>query len=295
MKNVYAVLVTYNREEKLVYDSISHLIKQCKFIVVCNNSSIEYTIDLPNVKIFNFRNNLGIAKAQSIGMNWAFKNGADFILQMDQDSIPPKNLVGNLIECYNDLTLAGFNVGMVGSQDYDKDSGQISTPLIKKDKISGCKNYIIVNEILSSGSLIPIAAYSKVGLMRDDLFIDLVDFEYCWRLRAAGLIVVKNPNALLAHKLGDGQLIFAKYFKVNVPAAIRHYYQFRNSILLMRSELPSFSWKIIALIKLCLKLIFYPIILDNGTMRFSYMLEGLRDGVLNKSGKYPGDCHNNKG
>ncbi|MCV5754707.1 glycosyltransferase, partial [Escherichia coli] len=73
-----------------------------------------------DVKIFNFNDNLGIAEAQSIGMKWAFENGADFILQMDQDSIPDPKMVEQLLTCYKKLLKQNVNVGLVGSQDFDK-------------------------------------------------------------------------------------------------------------------------------------------------------------------------------
>ncbi|MCV5640800.1 glycosyltransferase family 2 protein, partial [Escherichia coli] len=65
--------------------------------------------------------------------------------------------------------------------------------------------YYEVDSTLSSGSLIPKNSWLILGRMKDELFIDAVDHEYCWRLRAAGFKVIRNKNALLAHRLGDGR------------------------------------------------------------------------------------------
>ncbi len=68
--------------------------------------------------------------------------------------------------------------------------------------------------------------------MEDSLFIDAVDSEYCWRIRHNGFLVIKNNDALLAHKLGDGKKKILGFLYVGVPSPIRHYYQVRNTLLL---------------------------------------------------------------
>jgi rhamnosyltransferase len=285
MANIHSILVAYNPEIEELNQAIERLKKQTDIVIVCNNSDYDVKFEDEQVKIFNFGENLGIAKAQSIGMKWAFENGADFILQMDQDSIPSDDLVKKLLDCYEDLTTKGYKVGLVGPQDYDKDTKELNKARLKKGNAIKSTNYIILEQTLSSGSLIPKKVYQIVGGMDDELFIDAVDSEYCWRIRKNGFLVIKNNDALLAHKLGDGKKKILGFMYVGVPSPIRHYYQIRNTLLLVTRSYVPLYWKTSGLAKIIFKLIVYPFTLDRGPARFKFIIKGIIDGVLRKSGK----------
>ena len=115
----------------------------------------------------------------------------------------------------------------------------------------------------------------------DDLFIDAVDFEYCWRALSKGFIVVKNLESIIGHKLGNGISSFFN-LKYISPSPIRHYYQFRNFILLSKRNYVPFYWKISTFIKYLLSLIFLPFLFQQRVKRFKYMINGIYDGILGK-------------
>ena len=285
MKKIYSILVAYNPALAELNQAIERLKKQTDIVVVCNNSDYDIKFEDEQVKVFNFNENLGIAKAQSIGMKWAFENGADFILQMDQDSIPSDDLVEKLLECYDDLTNKGYKVGLVGPQDYDKDTKELNKARLKKGTFIEGTNYVSLEQTLSSGSLIPKHVYDIVGGMDDELFIDAVDSEYCWRIRKNEFLVIKNNDALLAHKLGDGKQKILGFLNVGVPGPIRHYYQIRNTLLLVRRDYVPTYWKYSMLVKIVFKLFVYPFTLTNGFERFKYITKGIKDGIFGRSGK----------
>ncbi len=179
MKKIYSILVAYNPDLEELTQAVNRLKKQTDIVIVCNNSDYDVKFEDEKVKVFNFGENLGIAKAQSIGMKWAFENEADFVLQMDQDSIPSDDLVEKLLECYTKLQDKGYKVGLVGPQDYDKDTKELNKARLKKGHFIDNTNYVSLEQTLSSGSLVPKYVYEVVGGMDDDLFIDAVDSEYC--------------------------------------------------------------------------------------------------------------------
>ena len=285
MKKIYAILVAYNPQDDELSLAVDRLKLQTDIVVVCNNSDYDVEFEDEKVKVFNFRDNLGIAKAQSIGMKWAFENGADFIVQMDQDSIPDDKLVLNLIQCYDELSEKGYKIGLVGPQDFDKDTKELNKARLKKGKNIEDTMYVSLEHTLSSGSLVPKNIYKLVGGMDDELFIDAVDSEYCWRIRKNGFLVIKNNNALLAHKLGDGKIKILGFLNVGVPSPIRHYYQVRNILLLFRRDYVPSYWKYSGVIKILFKLVVYPFTLKQGYTRFKYILKGIKDGILNIGGK----------
>lgn len=285
---VYAILVAYNPEKNEIINAINRLLDQVDTIVLCNNSSYSLDDKIDRVHVIDFMENIGIAKAQSIGMKWAFDNGADFIIQMDQDSEPSKNMVQLLIDSYDDLSNRGFNIGLVGIQDYDKYTNKINSARLNKGKAIDGTPYKIVQETLSSGSLLPKSVYDIVGGMDDGLFIDAVDFEFCWRIQSFGYLIVRNTAALLGHRLGNGKKKILGLISVGVPAPIRHYYAFRNSIHLISRSYTPLYWKISSPIKNIFKLFTYPLFLDQGFLRLKYMLKGISDGAKNKYGRIDG-------
>ncbi|WP_312414670.1 glycosyltransferase family 2 protein [Pseudescherichia sp.] len=284
---VISIITAYNPDHSQLNNLISNLLKQTDQVVICNNSDpkedLGKFVDNQNIHLINFSENLGIAKAQSIGMQWAFDNGADFVLQMDQDSTPHEDMVQQLLHCYLEMSAAGRNPGLVGVQDYDRVTGEINKARVKKGTAI-TDNYYDVDSTLSSGSLIPKKAWEAVGGMRDDLFIDAVDHEYCWRLRHAGFKIIRNKNALLAHRLGDGRFKIMNLISVGMPSPFRHYYATRNIFLLLREKHVPLFWKVSSLIKLAGKVAFYPIFLPKGKERLSFFLRGIKDGLAGKRG-----------
>lgn len=284
-KKINTILIAYNPKGDELSLAVERLKKQTDIVVVCNNSDYDVEFKDKNVKVFNFGENLGIAKAQSIGMKWAFDNGADFILQMDQDSEADDKLVENLLNCYDELIEKGYDIGLVGPQDYDKETQKINKGRISKGTYIEDTNYVFMNQTLSSGSLIPKRTYEKIGGMEDELFIDAVDEEYCWRIIEANMKVVKNNDALLAHKIGEGEQNIIGSINLVISSPIRYYYQFRNVLLLSTRSYAPVYWRASMLVKVGLKLIVFPFRVKDGKKTFGYMIKGIKDGLLRRYGK----------
>ena len=117
------------------------------------------------------------------------------------------------------------------------------------------------------------------------LFIDAVDFEYCWRLKTKGFLTVRDNDILLGHRVGDGKKQIVGKIDARVPSPIRHYYHIRNLFLLIPRGYVPLYWKLSNLGKLAIKLVIYPFIFDDGKVRFSYMVRGIKDGLLRKYGR----------
>lgn len=285
---IYTVLVAYNSTKQDLSPAVNELLRQTSFVVICNNSKTDLIYHHPRIKVLNFGDNLGIAKAQTLGMTWAYDDGADFVLQMDQDSLPDPDMVKLLYESYLALLNAKYNVGLIGPRDYDRYTKKLhstrSNPAsCQKGKIiPEFEGIVFVDSALSSGSLIPKKSFLAIGGMLDELFIDVVDFEYCWRLKANGFLIVRNNKVKIAHRIGEGRKSFLRIFDIKVPAPIRHYYWYRNALYLFsRSYVPTY-WKVRSVFKMVYKMFFYPLILDNGMERFKYMLLGIKDGFRKK-------------
>lgn len=284
---IYANVVAFQPDINLLSKSLLSLSTQVDAILLINNSDYDLAIDIDKVEVLNLGANLGIAKAQSIGMERAFGDGADFVLQMDQDSEVPEDMVSSLLTSYQLLESEGHNVGLIGPLDFDKVTGHVNKARLNKGELVNGR-YSFVDSTLSSGSLIPKKAYLAIGGMYDDLFIDIVDHEYCWRLRAAGFMVVRDNDVKLPHRIGDGKKKILGFISVGVPSPFRHYYAVRNTLFLIRKNYPPIMWKLTAVPKIVFKLCMYPIFLDNGKSRLKFILKGIKHGISGKLGKYSG-------
>jgi len=285
---VFTVLVAYNAITQDLNHAIKEWLKETSFIVICNNSKEDLIYHDLRIKVLNFEENLGIAKAQSLGMAWAFANNADFILQVDQDSLPDPGMVKLLLESFLKLKIMGYNIGLIGPRAYDKfkkkpQGNKSNLAFFHKGKIvADLEGIDFVDSMISSGSLIPKKAFQKNGAMLDELFIDHVDLEYCWRLKANGFLIARNNKAMLAHRIGDGRLSFLGIFNVAVSAPIRQYYWVRNFLYLFNRNYVPMYWKLINFHKIIFRILFYPFFLNNGFERLKFMLLGLKDGFRGK-------------
>jgi rhamnosyltransferase len=74
----------------------------------------------------------------------------------------------------------------------------------------------------------------KIGEMSEELFIDYVDFEWCWRARACGIATMCFPDIVINHCLGDSSKRIAGK-KVTVRSDFRYYHMLRNGFYLART------------------------------------------------------------
>src|SRR5208337_1317621 len=90
--------------------------------------------------------------------------------------------------------------------------------------------------VITSGSLIPLAAHADIGPFREEFFIDYVDSEYCCRARAKEYFVIKTRRPLMSHAIGawsrHSVLGMNKWTSNHSPD--RRYYIARNDTVMLR-------------------------------------------------------------
>ncbi len=90
---------------------------------------------------------------------------------------------------------------------------------------------------MTSGALLPMWIFEKIGWFASEYFIDCVDFEYCFRIRAAGCLVADAKECGTASRKWSGkqeQFTFRIQFRPTHYNAARRYYISRNRIALYR-------------------------------------------------------------
>lgn len=285
MHNICIVLITYNPNLEELQKNISSYITQVKKVVIVDNSTT--TDILPIIKKFDnihsilLGDNLGIAKAQNIGIQYAFENGFDFVVEMDQDSCLPNNYINDIYESYKILENQGHKVAGIGPLSINKENGNT---YLFDSHIDNNDFLIEVSETLSSGFFTPKKSFEIVGYKNEDFFIDYVDWEWNWRAKKFGLKNFINKKLVIEHMLGNGHKKIL-FWEIGIPAPIRHYYQYRNSLNLMKIDYLSLSWKIKRIFINFIKIFLILIFLDRKLLRLKYVFCGIKDFFKNKKGK----------
>ena len=292
---VCAIVVTYNPNCSFLIDLLNLLVLQVEHVVVIDNGSCDSLsvvgayFQINDVNLIRLGANKGIGCAHNIGIKYAQGNNFDFVLLMDQDSLPEENMVSKLL-----LSLEVTCGCAVGPRYYD-DRRSLQPPFtsirgfrLKRHYCCGAEPLVSVDHLISSGCLFPIWAFDLIGYMREDLFIDNIDVEWGLRAKSLGYSLFGVYDATMMHRLGDDPIsALGRQFVVHTPS--RHYYQFRNTIILLRESWVPLNWKIVYGWRFFLKFIFYLVFSRDRMLNAKMMAVGVLDGLKGRWGCYKGD------
>ena len=223
-EKICAGIVLYNPNYSRLEENIKSIIHQVgKVYLQDNGSSNDIEIGgYENIVYLQNNKNRGIAWALNRLCEHAISDGYSWILTLDQDSVCPQKM----IEVYR-----GYleQADMLCPQIYDINAGKLQNSLGKVE---------YVNECITSGCLLNLESWRKVGGFDEKMFIDGVDFDFCYRMKKAGMRILRINDIVLQHEIGN---ITVKYFlgiKVIVKNhnAFRKYYIARNTIYCARKK-----------------------------------------------------------
>lgn len=226
MSKIYAGIVSYNPELKRLKENISVIQSQISAVVVFDNGSnnIDEVQNLisgfANVELIKSEKNLGIAAALNRLMQWGYEKGYDWMLSLDQDSVCDGDFVARMTP----YLTAEQNLGVVAPVIVDRNVGVIGH--------NPKSEYAHVNTCITSGAFSKISAWKEIGEYDESMFIDSVDFEYCYRMRKYGYGVIQIRDIQLLHELGKSQKRRFLFWKIDVTghSAFRKYYIARNNV-----------------------------------------------------------------
>jgi len=235
-KKVCAIAVTYHPDAEFPA-RLGRILRQVDALVIVDNGSDEAEIKMlrevavnPSIILVLNSDNLGVARALNIGIQRAVTLGASWVLLLDQDSCVDDDMVQNLFAVYaafpnrDQLAVVG-----PGFRDVNKD-------LREANLEARADPWEEVEFVITSGSLIPLAVHAVIGPFREELFIDSVDIDYCFRARAKGFRLIKTRKLIMSHAIGaatqHGVLWMNKWTTNHSPD--RRYYIARNDTVMLR-------------------------------------------------------------
>jgi rhamnosyltransferase len=230
--NTAAVIVAYHPGE-IFGERVRRVARQIGKVIIVDNSGPKAQTPIPSsgdVELLGNEENRGIGCALNQGMRRAEELGFAWVLTLDQDTVVDDDLVENLGEIYRDFPEAK-RIGLIGSNARSRISGRLAN-----EYPSHGSSYVQEKAVITSGSLVSMAAYKTVGPFRGEFFIEGVDSEYCLRLRRHGLKVLCSRKALMTHAAGKMQeeRLFGRVVLVADHEPWRYYYMVRNFVWIAR-------------------------------------------------------------
>lgn len=185
--------------------------------------------------------NLGFCAGNNIGMMQGYKDGADFFLILNNDTVVTPGFLKPMVEA----VLHESNVGLVGgiicyANEPDKiwfAGGIFDKYLESHRRLDSCSvSEIEPDKVLDTDwvsgcmMLIPRRVYEQVGEFYEGFFIWSEEWDYSIRVKKAGYRVIITTGSRIYHKVGQS---------LGVLKPLSYYYGTRNKLLLKRMHL---SW-----------------------------------------------------
>lgn len=289
--HVCAVIVTFYPDPDRLSSLLSAVIHQVGKVVVVDNGSAESLVSLLDNKVtlLELGENLGVAAGFNRGIGWAEAHGFKYVLLLDQDSLPLPDMVMQLQSGMARLVAMGELVAAVGPVAVDPRKGS-QVGFARMGGLSFCYVAALAGEetvpadfLISSGSLISMAALQRIGPMDEGLFIDLVDTEWFLRARASGYRAYGVAAAQLQHGIGEGRVGMRvgnhEFGSLSLHSPIRHYYIFRNSVTLSRRAYVPRRWVLNNTVQLLGMFVYFSLLAPAGFQHLRMMLRGAVDGL----------------
>jgi len=294
---VCAIVVSFFPDVATLRTLITATLPQVDALVVVDNGTSDdmfdgFCVDVENDKTVLLKQprNIGLAAAFNRGIAWAREKDFSHVLLLDQDSEPTQGMVDTLMQVFSS-SFAGRRIAAVGPRFHDAREDRyapfvrIGFPINCKMYDSGKDGLVACDFLISSGSLISLAALVDIGPMDESLFIDNVDLEWSFRALAKGYALIGVCTTTMHHRLGRSrlQLPFGLgHIKVHDP--IRLYYIMRNRLLLYRLPHTPTAWIAQDVPRAAVKFLLFSLLIAPRMRNIRFMLTGLCDGLLGRRG-----------
>lgn len=244
---VFILLVNWNNYHDTV-ECLNTLLKirhKNKRILILDNASTDDSLQKTRkwiddrsenndklLTIHSLNENLGFGGANNIGMKFALKNGADYVLLLNNDTVVTEDFLSNMIK----TALSTETTGIIGGKiKYFNDNDRIwfSGGYIdffrgafyhREDDCSGLRKSDFITGCLM---LIPTYVIRKVGYFDERYFLNVEDIDFSCRVRDAGYALIVNCDVIIHHKVSSS---------IGGLFSLKHQYYFHRNRMLFFSK-----------------------------------------------------------
>lgn len=274
--NIAVVIILFHPSPSDL-EYIDHLAELYHCVVVDNSSQASMNETGKMKYIFNGGQNIGIATAQNDGIKYIIgQKDITHIVFLDQDSRVTDDYPQAIANEFDRLS-KNAKLAFLGPKVENIETREEYKSVIHHDQQT-TEGFIPRREVISSGGCTTIECLKDIGLNDSGLFIDYVDFEWCWRAQSKGYVCGITPNLTITHHVGKNTINLWGYLII-ISSPNRYFYQFRNYLWLVRRKYVPLQWKIATGIKCAARLIYFPLCIHTGVQCWKYMIKGIRAGI----------------
>ena len=293
MKKVSIITINWNSLDETLelLNSLSKIDYNNYEVIVIDNASKNKEADIikkkfRNVKLLKNKENEGYCKANNKGIKYALKNGSDYILLLNNDTLVKKNFLSILVNYYESKkdvgglspqillhnthkiwSLGGTHLDIFGISIMEgKGQNMIrGEKILNPDFLTGCC-------LLLSRQLI-----NKVGYLDENFFAYYEDVDYSKRIRDNGLVLSVLTKSIIWHKKSASSGIKGS----NKLSKNQVYLHMRNSLLLIKKRY-NFPLSLLYILSTILVKGMYLFLHQDKYSYTKQIYGGLKDGIKQK-------------
>lgn len=274
---VTAIISLYYPEETVI-GNVCSIAGQADRVILCDNSNTynsKFFKSISNVEYVGFGKNLGLSNAFNTVLKderfgWTEE---EFVVFFDQDSSISEGHIKKLKNEFIELKQEGYELGCIGPVFYNTSNRRIESP---KMKAYLTEHTYRVKNLITSSMLTQYKILKKLGFWNENIFLDFVDWDFCWRLQTKEFICCMTEKTILNHSVGNGEKKVGP-IRLRVGASFRVYYQTRDALYLLRERYVPFKMRIKLLLTVFVRPIVHYFCLSDGKKRMGYVWRGIKD------------------
>ena len=278
----YAIgIVTYQPDKQRLQENILSALTNQEaghvFIVDNHSSNLsdiqQLVADYPRTVLVENDDNKGIAHALNQIAECAEKQGYEWVVTLDQESVMPKRSMDEYEQYTQD-----DDIGIICPSVVDRNMGAEYNPSHQETDV--------IHQCITAGNLVRLEAWKKAGGFSEELFIDGVDFDFCLKIEKAGYKILRVNRIQLLQEVGHGKKIplpFHHQMSVLHHSPTRLYYIARNYLYIGKKHHQRWHWAVEVAKRMFIVLCFE----KNRWKKLRYMLIGIRHSMKGILGKCP--------
>lgn len=286
MSETNALVTLYNPSEK-EFNNCRILSQQVDTVILCDNSQESHETVFQNEKniIYITKNeNLGLGAAFNVALKndtYGWKDD-DLIIFFDQDSQIGEGYIQALQDEYRKIETLIPNLGCLGPVFYNTSNGRTERPRQKKNITD--ETYEVSNTITSS-LMMRYGNLKRIDFWNEKVFLDLADWDLCWRMQKAGMVCCMTEKVVLHHSVGNGEKKVGP-IKLRVGQPFREYYQTRDALYLLQENYVPLKMRLRLIANVTIRPVVHYLMLDDKKSRMKFIRRGINDYKKGVHGEY---------
>lgn len=291
--NMTAALITIYHPSDEVRRNVRCIAEQVDAVYLCDNGPVSnHTLFAgltDNIRYIFFGANLGISCAfnrilKDPDIAWQEE---DYIFFFDQDSLIAPQHIREMLTEFACLKQAGLNVGCLGPAFFNTSSGHIER---SKAASQLTDHTYSVSWIITSSMLCTYGTLRQIGFWNECLFLDMADWDLCWRMASAGKLCCQTEKVVLQHSIGSCEKkIGPLHLRVGHP--YREYYQIRDCLYLFSQAYTPMKYRLRFIAMILIRSPLHLLFLESRKERLYYISRGFSDFFRGKKGSLEHNYH----